>query len=79
MIHGARTDAFSFNLPVVFFPSHVKDRFTPYLKRMPSPTDSIVSLVNWSIQSITVPGRSKRWIEPVPWVTRVELMAPCGQ
>lgn len=63
MIHGARTDAFSFNLPVVFFPGHVKDRFTPYLKRMPSPTDSIVSLVNWSIQSITVPGISYSPVE----------------
>ena len=63
VIVGFSSDTFIFNLPVVFIPDKVKERYSPYLKRMPSPTDSIVDVVNWSIQAVTVPGISYSPVE----------------
>ena len=56
MILQNRNDLFKIELPRVFIPTEVKERYNPYVFRMPTPVQDISDLVNYSIQSITIPN-----------------------
>lgn len=56
MILASRNNLFRFEFPKVFIPQEVKDRWLPYVRRMPAPTEDISAIVNYSIQSVTVPN-----------------------
>jgi len=56
MILQNRNDLFKIEFPRVFIPSYVKQRYDPYVFRMPTPVNDISDLVNYSIQSITIPN-----------------------
>lgn len=56
MFLNGRSDSFDLRIPKVFIPSSVKERWQPYFKRLPSPTDDISDIINWSIQSISFPS-----------------------
>jgi hypothetical protein len=56
MILQNRNDLFKIELPRVFIPTDIKERYSPYVFRMPTPVQDISDLVNYSIQSITIPN-----------------------
>jgi len=56
MILQNRNDLFKVEIPKIFIPQEIKDRYKPYLERMPTPIDDISDLVNYSIQSISLPN-----------------------
>jgi hypothetical protein len=65
MILQNRNDLFKIELPRTFVPQDVKDRYTPYLFRMPTPVTDVIDVINWSIQSITIPNFNFAPIEQV--------------
>jgi hypothetical protein len=65
MILQNRNDLFKVELPRVFIPKHVKERYSPYIFRMPTPVTDVSDLVNYSIQSITIPNFNYQPIEQV--------------
>ena len=65
MILQNRNDLFKVELPKVFIPKEIKERYSPYVFRMPTPITDISDLVNYSIQTITVPSFNFEPIEQV--------------
>jgi len=56
MILQNRNDLFKLEIPRVFIPQEIKDRFLPYIQKMPTPINDITDILNWSIQSVTIPN-----------------------
>lgn len=56
MFFNARSDLFRFQLPKVFFPTEVTNRYLPYIKRVQHPVETAHELCNFSIQSVTIPN-----------------------
>jgi hypothetical protein len=65
MILQNRNDLFKVELPRIFVPQEIKDRYAPYLFRMPTPVTDVADIVNYSIQSITIPNFNFQPIEQV--------------
>lgn len=65
MILQNRNDLFKIELPRIFVPQEVKDRYQPYLYRMPTPITDVMDVINYSIQSITIPNFNFQPIEQV--------------
>jgi len=65
MILQNRNDLFKIELPRIFVPKDVKERYEPYLFRMPTPITDVCDLVNYSIQSISIPNFNYQPIEQV--------------
>jgi hypothetical protein len=65
MILQNRNDLFKVELPRVFIPKDIKARYEPYLYRMPTPITDVSDLVNYSIQSITIPNFNYQPVEQV--------------
>jgi hypothetical protein len=65
MILNNRNDLFKIELPRIFIPDFIKKRYEPYVFRMPTPVTDIADLLNYSIQSITVPNFNYAPIEQV--------------
>ena len=53
---NARSDLFVVNLPKTFFPEIQMSKFGPYLERLPRVYDDAKSLINSSIQALTIPN-----------------------
>lgn len=56
MTLGNRNDTFKVEFPKVFIPEEVKAKYKDYVFRLPLNIKDISELVNYSIQSITVPN-----------------------
>ncbi len=65
MILQNRNDLFKIELPRVFVPEEIKQRYEPYLHRMPTPITDVMDVINYSIQSITIPNFNYDPIEQV--------------
>ena len=65
MILQSRNDLFKIELPRVFIPKDIKDRYSPYLLRMPTPITDVSDVVNYSIQSISIPNFNFSPVEQV--------------
>jgi len=65
MILQNRNDLFKIEIPRAFVPKDVKERYLPYIQRMPTPITDVMDLINYSIQSITVPNFNYQPIEQV--------------
>jgi hypothetical protein len=65
MILQNRNDLFKVELPKTFIPEEIKQRYLPYIHRMPTPVRNVSDLVNYSIQSITIPNFNYSPIEQV--------------
>jgi hypothetical protein len=63
MILQNRNDLFKIELPRVFIPKDVKERYQPYLFRMPTPVTDVSDVVNYSIQSISIPNFNYQPVE----------------
>lgn len=53
---NARSDLFMVNLPKIFFPEEMTKKFKGYLERLPRTHETVQSIINDSIQSITIPA-----------------------
>ena len=58
MILNARANSFYFNFPKGFFPGSVESKWLGYLKKQPTPYDTLTSFMNSTIQSVGFPGMS---------------------
>lgn len=58
MILNARANSFYFNFPKGFFPGVVEAKWVDYLKKQPTPYDTLTSFMNSTIQSVGFPGMS---------------------
>lgn len=65
MILGNRNDLFKVELPKVFIPDEVKTKYKDYVFRLPSNIKDITDLINYTIQSISVPNFNYDPIEQV--------------
>lgn len=55
-ILNARANSFYFNFPKGFFPGSVETKWINYLKKQPTPYDTLTSFMNSTIQSVGFPG-----------------------
>ena len=62
MFLESKADGFKVDFPKVFIPEHIKQKYAQYLHRLPTAINDISDLINYSIQSISVPSTS---YEPV--------------
>lgn len=58
MLLNARTNNFYFVFPKGFFPSDIHEKYIDYIKRQPSPFDTLTSFMNSSIQTVSFPAMS---------------------
>lgn len=65
MILQSRNDLFKIELPRIFIPKDIKERYEPYLLRMPTPITDVSDVVNYSIQSISIPNFNFSPVEQV--------------
>lgn len=65
MILQNRNDLFKIELPRIFVPKEIKQRYEPYLHRMPTPIIDVADVINFSIQSITIPNFNYDPIEQI--------------
>lgn len=55
---NSRNDLFRIDLPLNFIPKEIQLKYEDYIKRLPFNITSAVELVNFSIQSLTIPSFS---------------------
>lgn len=55
---NSRNDLFRIDLPLNFIPKEVQTKYETYIKRLPFNITSAVEIVNFSIQSLTIPSFS---------------------
>lgn len=65
MILQNRNDLFKVELPKIFIPDEIKKRYEPYIFKMPTAITDISDLVNYSIQSISLPNFNYQPVEQV--------------
>lgn len=53
---NSRNDLFSIEFPKVFIPKDIKAKWKPYLFKLPTMINSVSDVINYSIQSITIPS-----------------------
>lgn len=63
MILNAKNNQFVFRLPKGFLDQELQDKYSFYLKRLPTPFDSIEDYLNHTIQSVTFPQVSADEVE----------------
>lgn len=60
---NSRNDLFRIDLPLAFIPKEIQSKYEDYIKRLPFNITSAVDLVNFSIQSLTIPSFSYEPVE----------------
>ncbi len=68
MILNAKNNQFVFRFPKGFIYPEIEEKYNYYLKRLPTPFESITDYVNHTIQSVTFPSVASDEIEQ--WVGR---------
>jgi len=63
MILNAKNNAFVFTLPKGFISDKLEDKYSFYLKRLPTPFDTISTYLSHTIQSVTFPQVSATPVE----------------
>ena len=72
MILNAKNNQFVFRFPKGFIYPEIEEKYNFYLKRLPTPFESILDYVNHTVQSITFPSVSADIVEQ--WVGRRTLV-----
>lgn len=65
MIPLNRSDLFRVEIPKIFIPKTIKDKYSPYVFRMPTSIRNVSDLINYSIQSVTIPDFNYSPVEQV--------------
>jgi len=55
MFLNARSDLFKIEFPRTFIPKVIRDKYAPYVFRMPTMINDVTDLINYTIQSVTIP------------------------
>ena len=55
MLLNARQNGFIFNFPKSFIADSVVEKYSPYIKRMPMPYDTVHQFINSTIQQVNFP------------------------
>lgn len=63
MILNARNNQFVFRLPKGFLSQQLEEKYSFYLKRLPTPFGSMLDYLNHTIQSVTFPQVSADEVE----------------
>lgn len=58
MMLDNRSDLFKIEFFKGFIPDEIKERWNPYLQRLPHPIRDVSDLIHWSIQSMNLPSIS---------------------
>lgn len=65
MFLNARSDLFKVELPRNFIPKEVKDKYQEYVFRMPTMINDVTDLINYTIQTVTIPSMSYSPVEQI--------------
>ena len=68
MILNSKNNQFIFKLPKGFIYPDIEEKYNFYLKRLPTPFETITDYVNHTIQSVTFPAVNSDEVEQ--WVGR---------
>ena len=55
MFLNARSDLFKVEFPRNFIPKSIKEKYEPYVFRMPTMVNDVSDLINYTIQTVTIP------------------------
>ncbi len=55
MFLNARSDLFKVEFPRNFIPKSIKEKYEPYVFRMPTMINDVSDLINYTIQTVTIP------------------------
>lgn len=65
MFLNARSDLFKVEFPRTFIPKAIKDKYSQYVFRMPTMINDVTDLVNYTIQTVTIPTMNYTPVEQV--------------
>ena len=63
MFLNARSDLFKVEFPRTFIPDALKDKYSPYVFRMPTMINDVTDLINYTIQTVTIPTMNYEPVE----------------
>jgi len=63
MFLNARSDLFKVEFPRTFIPQSLKDKYSPYVFRMPTMINDVTDLINYTIQTVTIPTMNYEPVE----------------
>lgn len=56
MVPNSRNNTFEFNFPKTFMPEKISNKYKAYINRMPSIVEEPLDFLNYTIQSVNLPG-----------------------
>jgi len=65
MFLNARSDLFKVEFPRNFIPDSIKKKYEPYVFRMPTMINDVSDLINYTIQTVTIPTMNYTPVEQV--------------
>lgn len=63
MFLNARSDLFKVEFPRTFIPETLKEKYSPYVFRMPTMINDVTDLINYTIQTVTIPTMNYEPVE----------------
>jgi len=63
MFLNARSDLFKVEFPRNFIPETLKEKYSPYVFRMPTMINDVTDLINYTIQTVTIPTMNYEPVE----------------
>ena len=65
MFLNSRSDLFKVEFPRTFIPKAIKDKYAQYVFRMPTMINDVTDLINYTIQTVTIPTMNYTPVEQV--------------
>lgn len=65
MFLNARSDLFKVEFPRNFIPASIKEKYEPYVFRLPTMINDVSDLINYTIQTVTIPTMNYTPVEQV--------------
>lgn len=56
MLPNSRNNTFQFNFPRTFMPKEISDKYKGYINKLPTVIDDPLDFLNYTIQSVNLPG-----------------------
>ena len=73
MFLNARSDLFKVEFPRTFIPESLKEKYAPYVFRMPTMINDVSDLINYTIQTVTIPTMNYEPVEQIIADTKSRL------
>ena len=65
MFLNARSDLFKIEFPRNFIPKSIREKYAPYIFNMPTMINDVTDLINYTIQSVTIPTMNFTPVEQI--------------